>query len=127
MIDFDKLAEVVSHVGLLDLAGSIMLIVASVFLMTAALGTLWLKDSLQRMAAISKGAIGGAIVIALAVGLNHNSTMVWWQIFLVISFLILTMPIASQLIGRAAYRHSKEIDPSTNFSPDATPQTWPKP
>ena len=124
MINPGEVQTFIGNVGLLDLVAALILVVAGLFLLTAALGTFWLKDSLQRMAAISKGAIGGAIVIALVTGMLDFRVTTWWQVIIVIAFLILTMPIASQLIGRAAYRRPQEIDNATCFSPDADPQTW---
>ncbi len=73
------------------------------FLFAAALGVLRFRDPLQRMHAATKtGTIGAGLVLAGAV-LNMDTFEGRAIGVLAIVFLFLTVPVASHLLGRAAY------------------------
>ena len=87
----------------LHLLASLFNILGVLFLFAAAVGVLRFKDPLQRMHAATKaGTIGAGLVLAGTVVLMDE---VEGQIIgvLAILFLFLTAPVASHLLGRAAY------------------------
>lgn len=73
------------------------------FLFIAALGILRLSDPFQRMHAATKaGTLGAGLVVAGAmVGLGTVTAVIIGT--LTVIFLLLTVPIAGHLLGRAAY------------------------
>lgn len=73
------------------------------FLFAAALGLLRFKDPLQRMHAATKAGTIGAGQILAAAALLADSVEGRVMGGLAILFLFLTAPIASHLLGRAAY------------------------
>ncbi len=94
---------------ILEIAGALFLVTGMFFIGVAALGLLRFSDALQRMHASTKaGTLGsglsvlGAVLIlaepgATAIGLVTGA------------FLLLTIPIAGHLLGRAAYMSGAEL------------------
>ncbi|MCO6390154.1 potassium:proton antiporter [Aliihoeflea aestuarii] len=73
------------------------------FLFVAALGILRLTDPFQRMHASTKaGTLGAGLVVAGAT-VAIGTTMAIVIGFLTVVFLLLTVPVAGHLLGRAAY------------------------
>lgn len=88
---------------LLALLSIVLNLSGAFFLFAAALGLLRFKDPLQRMHAATKaGTIGAGQILAAAVLLADS---VEGRLIggLAILFLFLTAPVASHLLGRAAY------------------------
>ncbi|MFC7334335.1 monovalent cation/H(+) antiporter subunit G [Rhodocista pekingensis] len=89
--------EIVQAVaGLLVLGGAF-------FCFVAALGIVRLQDVLIRMHASSKAGTLGAGMILLAVALYFAEVSVAARAVAAIAFLVVTAPVASHMIGRAAY------------------------
>ncbi len=85
------------------LIAATLLLVGTLFCLVAAVGMLRLPDTLIRMHAATKaGTLGaGFILAAQAVATGELGTTL--KVIAVISFLLLTAPVAAHLIGRAAY------------------------
>ena len=84
---------------------SVLLLAGCLFTVVAALGIVRLPDFFMRMHAATKaGAFGGSIILLVA-GIGLGMVSVWIEAILVIVFFYLTMPVASHMIGRSAYRH----------------------
>jgi multicomponent Na+:H+ antiporter subunit G len=81
-----------------------------VFLVAAAVGVVRFTDPLQRMHASTKAGTVGAGFVLLGVLCDMKA----WDVTLVgaatILFLLLTMPIAGHLLGRAAYVSGARLD-----------------
>ena len=69
----------------------------------SALGVYRLPDVLIRMHASSKAGTLGAGMILLAVAVLYGSGEIVARVVAAILFLLLTVPVASHMIGRAAY------------------------
>ena len=76
-----------------------------ILLMTVAgIGLLRMPDLLTRMHASSKAGTLGATLVLLAVALHFGDAAVAVRVVVVCVFLLLTAPVASHVIARAAYR-----------------------
>jgi len=73
-------------------------------MVVAGVGLLRMPDLLTRMHASSKAGTLGAILVLLAVALHFGDAAVAARVGVVCVFLLLTAPIASHVIARAAYR-----------------------
>jgi multicomponent Na+:H+ antiporter subunit G len=90
-----------------DLIIGFLVLAGSAFAAIAALGVLRMPDLLTRMHAATKaGALGATLVLAaVAVAFGDGSITV--RALATIVFLLLTAPIASHVLGRAAYRSGR--------------------
>ena len=82
--------------------GTLMLSGASLMLL-ASLGLLRLPDLLTRMHATTKASALGVILIMLAVALHFAEVAVVARAVAIITFVLMTAPIAAHVIGRAGY------------------------
>lgn len=90
-------------IAVLVIAAVLLMIAGVGFLCAAALGVLRFPDALQRMHAATKaGTVGAIFVLAGAVlaRAEAGTTLIG---LLAIAFLLLTVPVAAHLLGRAAY------------------------
>ncbi len=91
----------------------ILLGVGGLFCLLAAAGILLLPDVYTRMQAASKAVTFGATTIVLAAALHFGDAGVVARCLLVCVFLFVTIPAASHLIARAAYRAREPLAPET--------------
>jgi multicomponent Na+:H+ antiporter subunit G len=73
-------------------------------MMVAGIGLLRMPDLLTRMHASSKAGTLGTILVLIAVALHFGDAAITVRVVVVCAFLLLTAPIASHVIARAAYR-----------------------
>jgi multicomponent Na+:H+ antiporter subunit G len=73
-------------------------------MVVAGIGLLRMPDLLTRMHASSKAGTLGAILVLVAVALHFGDAAITVRVIVVCVFLLLTAPIASHVIARAAYR-----------------------
>jgi multicomponent Na+:H+ antiporter subunit G len=92
---------------------AVFLITGALFALLSAIGILKMPDVFTRMHASTKsGTLGvGCILIALAIYFNHLG--ITTRAFLIISFLVLTIPIGAHMIARAAYFTSEAMSRHT--------------
>ncbi|RIX97740.1 monovalent cation/H(+) antiporter subunit G [Aureimonas flava] len=88
---------------LLSLLALASKLVGVVFLFAAALGLLRFSDPLQRMHAATKAGTLGAGFVVLGVVLQLQRLDATLIGLAVVLFLLLTIPVAGHLLGRAAY------------------------
>lgn len=79
------------------------LLVGAVFIFIAALGVLRMPDLFMRMHANTKSATMGVGFIMLGVAIYFGEITVTTRALAVVLFLLLTAPISSHLLARAAY------------------------
>jgi multicomponent Na+:H+ antiporter subunit G len=83
------------------------------FMVIAGIGLLRMPDLPTRMHASSKaGTLGAALVLA-AVALHFGDAAIAVRVAVVCVFLLLTAPVASHVIARAAYRTGVPLSPET--------------
>ncbi len=89
----------------MTLAGSVLIALGVTLLVVAAAGLFVLRDALARQHAATKAgtlAVGVILVgIALAAG---GGAGWWWRVAAIEAWLLVTLPVASHMLARAAYR-----------------------
>jgi multicomponent Na+:H+ antiporter subunit G len=88
---------------ILEILAGLLLLGGGIFSLISALGVLRLPDVLIRMHASSKAGTVGAGMILLAVAVLYGGGEIVARAIAAIFFLLLTVPVASHMIGRAAY------------------------
>ncbi len=81
----------------------VLLLSGSIFMLLAAVGICRMPDLYTRMHAAAKVGTIGVILILGAVILSFRELAIATQCLLIILFFLLTAPIGSHMIGRAAY------------------------
>jgi multicomponent Na+:H+ antiporter subunit G len=92
----------------------ILLALGGLFSLLAAVGILVMPDVYTRMQAASKAVTCGATSILLAAALHFQDAAVVARCLLGCVFLFVTIPVASHLIARAAYRAREPLAPETS-------------
>jgi monovalent cation/proton antiporter MnhG/PhaG subunit len=85
------------------IAATILMLGGIAFLGLACLGVLRLPDAFLRMHAATKAGVAGAGLALLAAAAAIGTGEAWVKALLAFAFLLATAPIASHLLGRAAY------------------------
>lgn len=81
----------------------VLMLTGTLFLLLAAIGVLRFADALQRMHASTKtGTVGAGLVVIGSVALRAEPSSILTGILIVL-FLLLTVPVAAHVLGRAAY------------------------
>lgn len=82
---------------------AILLVVGAAFMLIASIGVARLPDMLTRMQAATKGGGVGLsfVLVALAIDLAETGPTI--RALLAVVFVLLTAPVAAQVIARAAY------------------------
>jgi len=83
---------------------TILLIAGGAFAAIAGIGLLRFPDVLMRMHASTKAGTLGVGLSVVSVAIYFKDDLVTTKVVLIVSFLLLTAPVAAHLIGRAAYR-----------------------
>lgn len=95
---------------IVDIVALVLKAVGVAFLITAAVGVVRFTDPLQRMHASTKAGTVGAIFVLLGTMLQMARGDVVFIGLATIAFLLLTIPIAGHLLGRATYVSGAELD-----------------
>jgi len=80
-----------------------LMLSGAVFMLLAGLGVVRMPDLYTRMSATSKAATLGSGLVMLAAALHFGEFSITVRVLAIIVFLLLTVPIAAHMIGRAAY------------------------
>jgi multicomponent Na+:H+ antiporter subunit G len=86
---------------LLRILGALVTLLGSGFLFLGALGTLRMPDSYNRIQAGTKATTLGTMCALIGIGLYHPDWL--GKILLLILFVVLTNPLSSHAIARAAH------------------------
>ncbi len=87
-----------------ELTSTLFIIFGVIFMMIAALGILRLPDFYIRMSAITKAGTMGVGLIVVGIAIYFNTLLISAKAFVIVSFMLLTAPVAAHIIARAAYR-----------------------
>jgi multicomponent Na+:H+ antiporter subunit G len=91
--------------GLLqEILGTLFILSGVIFMMIAAIGILRLPDFYIRMSAITKAGTMGVGLIVFGIAVYFNDLLISAKAFVIVSFMLLTAPVAAHIIARAAYR-----------------------
>ena len=89
---------------MIEWIAAFFLIAGSLFMLVAAIGVVKLSDVYMRMHAITKAASLGAILMLASVSIIYVQWIVWVEALMVVVFVIITAPIASHMIAKAAHK-----------------------
>ncbi|MFO7923108.1 MAG: monovalent cation/H(+) antiporter subunit G [Bacteroidales bacterium] len=87
-----------------ELVSTLFIALGVVFIMIAAVGILRLPDFYIRMSAITKAGTMGVGLIVVGIAVFFNELLISAKAFVIISFMLLTAPVAAHIIARAAYK-----------------------
>lgn len=93
----------------LQALGLVMLLVGIGFLVLAGVGVARLPDALQRMHASTKAGTLGASLVVIGSALMLPDIRLSSVAF-IIAFLLVTLPVAAQLLARAAYKSGARLN-----------------
>ena len=86
---------------MLELLGSVTVLAGSVFLFSAGLGVLRMPDSYNRIQTGTKASTLGTILVLTGLAILHPA---WtWKLLILIFFVLLTNPVSSHALARAAH------------------------
>lgn len=100
---------------LIDVLSAIFLVAGGFFCFVAGIGIVRLGDIFIRMHASTKAGTLGIALIAVAMMLHARSVLEVLEPLFVFLFMILTIPIGSHLIGRAAFRTRIAMQDDTRY------------
>ncbi len=84
-----------------ELLGSLIVFAGSIFLFSAGLGVLRMPDSYNRIQTGTKASTLGTILVLLGLAVLHPA---WtWKLLILIFFVLLTNPVSSHALARAAH------------------------
>lgn len=88
---------------MMDWVVAVLALVGIGFSVLGAVGVFRLPDVYMRMQAATKSGTFGVAFLTIAAALRFESLADTTQAILIVAFLILTMPVAAHIVGRAAY------------------------
>lgn len=94
----------------LDIAGLVFLALGSLLCLTAAIGVLRFGDLLSRMHAGTKPQVLGLLFVLTGVGLRLREPGDVGMLVLIGLFQFITVPVAAQMLARAAHRAGRADD-----------------
>ena len=86
-----------------EILAAILLVLGASIALNAAIGVARLPDAFLRMHAATKAGVVGAGLMLLGAGLAFGTGEAWLRVGLIVLFLLVTVPISSHALGRAAY------------------------
>ncbi len=98
------------------LIGSLFILAGAVFHFSAALGVLRMPDAFTRIQAATKASTLGNALLLIGLAFYHPG---WtFKLILLIYFVIMTNPVSSHALSRAAHLIGTPMTPSTSPSKD---------
>ncbi len=96
-----------------ELIGSLFILAGAVFLFSAGLGLLRMPDAFTRIQAGTKATTLGNALVLTGLAFYHPG---WsFKLALAVYFVLMTNPISSHALSRAAYLIRTPMTPSTNL------------
>jgi monovalent cation/proton antiporter MnhG/PhaG subunit len=89
--------------AIVEILAALLLVAGAAVVALAALGVARLPDPFSRMHAAAKAGVAGAGLLLLGAGLAFGTTSAVLTTLVAVAFLVLTAPLASHALGRAAY------------------------
>lgn len=88
----------------LDIISAVLVLLGGILCLAAGLGVLRFADLLSRMHASAKPQVLGLILVAVAIAIQFPSWATVTTLAIIISFQLVTIPVATHMVGRAGYR-----------------------
>jgi multicomponent Na+:H+ antiporter subunit G len=86
--------------------GALLLVLGVLLLMVAAAGLFLLPDALSRQHAATKSGTLSLGLILVGAALYSGAPGWWWRVAVILVMLLITLPVASHMLARAAARHA---------------------
>lgn len=93
-----------------DLVAGVLMILGALLSLVAAIGVLRFPDVLTRMHSATKPQVLGLLLVMLGLALRLRDPSALAVLALVVLFQMITAPVASHMIGRAAFRAGQVRD-----------------
>lgn len=90
-----------------------LMLLGSSLIFLAGVGVLRMPDLFLRMSSTAKAGTLGVGLILLAAAIHFNEFGIYTRVLAIITFILLTAPIAAHMIGRAAYFDGIPLWPGT--------------
>lgn len=104
-----------------DVVGGALMLTGSLLTLLAALGLHRFPDIFARMHAATKPATLGLVLLLVGAVVTVGQVAVALRFGLVAGLAFITAPVASHMVGRAAYRAGVELGPDTVLDELADP------
>lgn len=95
---------------ILEIVGSVCILIGTLFVLTAALGMVRFPDPLMRLHASTKAGTLGVAFTATGMMCYYPRLSIVARGSVLVVFLLLTAPVAAHMIGRAAYYEADALD-----------------
>ena len=89
---------------ILDIVSAVLIFLGGLLSLAAALGLLRFGDLLSRMHASAKPQVLGLLVVAVAIAIQYPTWATVTTLAIIMSFQLVTIPVATHMVGRAGYR-----------------------
>ncbi|MDO5623999.1 MAG: monovalent cation/H(+) antiporter subunit G [Pseudomonadota bacterium] len=99
--------------ALFALLAAVLIAVGGVLLVAAALGVTTLPDALSRQHAATKAVTLALMSICVGAFLVHAGWSWGWRLGLIVAYLMITLPVASHLLARAAVMEGDAVAEGT--------------
>lgn len=86
-----------------EVVGSALLVAGATLMLIAALGVVRFPDLMLRMHAATKAGAMGVGLIGLATAVSFDDASAVTRALIMVMFIMITLPVAAHVIGRAAY------------------------
>jgi len=97
-----------------NLTSAFLVLAGSLFVLASAIGIVRMPDTFSRVNVVSMASTLGIGLLLLAVALEANDTSVITRIGAALGFMLITAPVGSHLLGRAAYLQGCRLARSTH-------------
>ena len=96
---------------MIEIIGSLFILAGAIFLFSAGVGILRMPDAFTRIQSGTKATTLGNMLVMIGLAFYHPG---WtFKLILVIYFVLMTNPISSHALSRAAYRIRTPMTPTT--------------
>lgn len=107
--------QIEHYLLLREIASSCLILLGVVFMLISSIGILRLPDFYIRMSAITKGATLGVGLILLGMAIYFNQADIFFKVFIIITFIFITAPVAAHVIARTAVHNRVPFWKETNL------------
>ena len=97
----------------IKLVGAVITLTGSLFILFAAIGLLRMPDVYNRIQAGTKASTLGTILTLLSIGLIHTDWLL--KLLLLVIFVLISNPVSSHILGRAAHYIKVPISDKTSI------------
>lgn len=94
-----------------QIAGSVMILIGSLFFLLGSLGLMRLPDIYNRLQAGTKATTMGIMFSVLGIGVYYPEFIL--KALLIVTFIMITNPVSSGTLARSAFRNRVKFDERT--------------